>query len=166
MIRALSFVALAFALLASGCNYRMGTEATPPFSSITIDTVKNDSFAPQMQAEIHRQLADSLAQENALHVVSSGGRGRLAVTLTDYRREVAAVNPADTVAAASYQLTLEAKVTLTDAASGKVLFRDRALRATLPAYAQAGFNRTEFQTLPLLSRELAKEIKDAIVGVW
>jgi outer membrane lipopolysaccharide assembly protein LptE/RlpB len=166
MTRTASIALLAFVALTSGCNYHMGTEAAPPFSTITIDAVKNDSFAPQMQAEIHRQIADSLAQEAVLHVVPSGGRGRLAVTITDYRREVAAVNPADTVTAASYSMTLDAKVTLTDAASGKVLFRDRPFRAMLPAYAQAGFNRTESQTLPLLSRELAKNIKDAVVGVW
>lgn len=166
MIRPVSIVLLVFVALTSGCNYRMGTTAQPPFSTITIEAVKNDSFAPQMQAEIHRQLADSLAQEAVLHVVPSGGRGRLAVTITDYRRDVAAVNPSDTIAAASYSMTLEAKATLTDAASGKVLFRDRSFRAVLPAYAQGGFNRTEFQTLPLLSRELAKNIKDAVVGVW
>src|SRR5882672_7540524 len=131
----IAFVLPVFAALISGCNYRMGTEATPPFSSITLKAVKNDSFAPQMQAEIHRQIADSLAQEGTLHVVSSGGQAGLSVTLTDYRREVAAVNPTDTVAAASYTLTLEAKVTLTDSASGKVLFRDRAFRASLPTYA-------------------------------
>lgn len=166
MIRSGSIILLAFAALTSGCNYRMGTTAEPPFSSITIETVKNDSFAPQMQAEMHRQLADTFAQEAVLHVVPSGGRGRLSVTITDYRRDVAAVNPSDTVAAASYSMTLEAKATLTDVASGKVLFRDRPFRAMLPAYAKVGFNRTESQTLPLLSRELAKNIKDAVVGVW
>lgn len=166
MIRTGAFVLLGVSALLTGCHYKMGTEAEPPFSAITIEPVRNESFAPQMQAEIHRQLADSLAQESALRVVSSGGRAKLSVALTDYRREVAAVNPSDTLAAASYALTLEAKVSLFDNATGKFLFRDRVFRATLPAYTQSGFNRTETQTLPLISRELAKNIKDAVMGVW
>lgn len=163
-LRSIALAALAFA--SAGCHYAPGPGAEPPFSSITLEPVKNDSFAPQMQAELHRQLADSLAQEKSLHVVPSGGQARLSVTLCDFRREVAAVNPKDTVQASAYSLWLSAKITLVDARSGKVLMRDRLVRASLSAYVEDGYRRAETQTLPLLSRELAKQIKDAVTGVW
>ncbi len=164
-LRLAAFGALA-ALAVSGCNYAFGPGGEPPFSSITVEPVKNETFAPQMQAEIHRQLADSLMQEKALHVVPSGGQGRLSVSLVEYRREISAVNPKDTVQASTYRLSLTAKITLVDARNGKVLMKDRVVRAWLSAYADDGFLRTESQTLPLVSRELAKQIKDAVTGVW
>lgn len=166
-MRRLLAASLALAALgAAGCHYSPGTGAEPPFSSVTVEAVKNDTFAPQMQAELHRQLADSLAQERALHVVPSGGQARLFVTLSEYSRNVSAVNPKDTVQAAAYSLSLSAKIRLVDTRNGKELLRDREVRATLSAYAEDGFLRTETQTLPLLSRELAKQIKDAVTGVW
>ena len=155
---------LAAACLLAGCGYHMGTDAAPPFSSLTIEPIRNESYAPQLQAEMHRQLADSLAQEKALHVTTEGGSARLRVTLTDFRRDVGAVNPNDTVLAASYNLTLVAKVTLETA--DRVYFKDRIFSVSLPAFGGAGYNRTETQTLPLLSRELSKRIKDAVVDVW
>ena len=166
MIRYIAIAALlASAAIFSGCGYHLGTEVEVPFSSITIEPVKNESFAPQMQAEIHRQLADAFASEPSMHVVPSGGQAHIKVTLVEYRRDVAAVNPSDTASAASYRVTLSAKATLLDS-TGKVLFRDRPFSATLPAYAANGFSRTEYQTLPLLSRELARNIKDSSVDVW
>lgn len=166
MLRRLGIALLvSFAAVLSGCGYHLGTEVEMPFSSITIEPVRNESFAPQMQAEIHRQLADAFASEPGLHLVPSGGQAHIKVTLVEYRRDVAAVNPADTASAASYRVTLTAKATLLDS-GGRVLFRDRQFSATLPAYAANGFSRTEYQTLPLLSRELARNIKDSAVDVW
>lgn len=164
MIRCFRITALALSAFLAGCGYRMGTDAAPPFNSISVEPIRNESFAPQMQAEVHRQLSDTLAQEKSLHVVTEGGQARLRVTLTEYRRDVGAVNPGDTVLASSFDLTLTAKVTLETA--DKVLFRDRVFKVTMPAFGSAGYNRTEMQTLPLLSRELCKKIKDAVVDVW
>ena len=163
---AIAFVIAPLAAVLAGCNYHLGTEANPPFSSITVAAVKNATYEPQLQAVIHAQLVDSLAQEKSLHVVPSGGQALISVTLSDYKRDVSAVNPQDTGTASSYDLTLTAKVTLTDVRGGKVLFHDRVFKATLPAFAQTGFINTETQTLPLLTRELAKQIKDAVVDVW
>ena len=164
MMRSPRCLLAALVLCLSGCGYHLGTDATPPFTSIIVEPIRNESYAPQLQAEMHRQLADSLAQEKSLHVVTEGGQAHLRVTLVDYRRDVAAVDPNDTVRAASYNMTLVAKVTLET--SDKVLFKDRLFTAVLPAFGGVGYNRTETQTLPLLSRELSKRIKDAVVDVW
>lgn len=152
--------------LLCGCSYRMGAGAETTFRSITVEAVKNDSYAPQVQAELHRGLHDALASEHALHVVDSGGQARLRVALFDYRREVGAVNPRDTVLAASQVFRLSAKITLTDAASGKVLVRDRVVTASMSAYAPDGVNRTETQTQGLLLRELSRRIRDTVADVW
>lgn len=158
------FIAVGLAL--AGCAYRAGADAEPDFRTITVEAVRNDSFAPQVQAEMHRGLHDSLASEKALHVVDSGGRARLRVVLADYRRDVGAVNPRDTVLAASQVFTLTARVTLIDASTGKVLMRDRQITASMSAYAADGVNRTETQTQGLLLRELSRRIRDAVVDVW
>lgn len=162
-----SAVLMAGSIVLSGCGYHLGSEGEVPFSSLTIEPVKNDSFAPQLQADFHAQLSDALARDGSVRVVTSGGRASLTVVFTDYRREIGATDPTDTVVARSFLMTLNAKATLVDASTGKVYFRDRTFRAILPAYsADGGIIRTETQTLPLLSRELAKSISEAVVGVW
>lgn len=158
--------AIAASVALAGCSYRMGADAAPDFRTLTVEAVRNDSFAPQVQAEMHRCLHDHLVSERALHVVDSGGRARLRVVLTDYRRDVGAVNPRDTATAASQVFSLSATVTLVDSADGKVLMRDRRITASMSAYAPGGVNRTETQTQGLLLRELSRRIRDAVVDVW
>lgn len=165
-----TLVRLPLLLLASlpfaGCGYRIGADAQPDFRTIALEPVRNESFAPQLQAELHRQLHDALSSERALHVVDEGGRARLRVTLLDYRRDVGAVNPGDTMVAASRIFSLSARISLVDAGTGKELVRDRLVSATLSAYAPAGMNRAETQTQSLLTRELARKIREVVVGVW
>lgn len=157
---------LLVALGCAGCRYRAGDDAETPFHTISIEAVKNDSFAPQVQAEMHRQLHDALASEKPLHVVDSGGRARLTVRLVDYRRSVGAVNPDDTVLAASHIFSLSARITLIDSATGKKLINERLVTSSLSAYAPTGVNRTEMMTQGLLLRELARDIRSAVTNVW
>lgn len=162
-----AFLSVVGVLCLSACSYRMGADAEPAFHTLTIEAVRNESFAPQVQAELHRGLHDALAAEHGLHLVDSGGRGRLSVTITEYGRSVGAVNPRDTVLAASQVFSLTAKVTLVDATTGKVLVRDRVVRASLSAYAvDGGVNRSEVQTQGLLLRELSGRIRDVVADVW
>ena len=167
MIRGIRFLSfLALAVIPAGCGYRLGADAEPDFRTISIEAVRNDSFAPQLQAEIHRQIHDALVSERALHVVNDGGRARLRVTLTGYDRRVGAVNPRDTVLAASHVFSLSAKVSLVDRSTGRELMHDRRVTASLSAYSSGGVNRTETQTQALLTRELARKIRESVVDVW
>lgn len=161
-VSGLSLLCLALA----GCGYRMGSSAEPSFRTLTIEAVKNDSYAPQLQAEIHRQVFDRLSAEDGFRVVNDGGAVRLRVVLDEYGRSVGAVNSQDTGRAASHRFSLSAKVTLVDSRSGKILMRDRQVRADLSAYTLTGLNRTETQTQALLTRELARAIRDAVADVW
>ena len=150
-----------------GCaNYRLGTHANIPFSSITIEPVANDTFAPQAQALLHQQLADSLAQEKDLRVLGSDGQATLVVRIVRYEKNVTATRSDDTVLGSSYQIEMTANCTLIDNRTGQPYFRDRPIYVSADSYASSGYSSSEYQTMPILTRELARKIKEAVVSTW
>jgi len=165
----------ATAAIAAGCaHYHLGTGAKLPFKTIALAPIVNDTDAPATQALLHQQLADALAAENGLTLVAGadGADVLLRVRLAAYTREVAATDPRDTVLGTSFNLRLTARCTLEDRrAGGKPLFSDRPVRASAVAHSPAGgaatgYSAVETQTLPVLTRELARKIRDTVTGAW
>ncbi len=154
-------------LFLCGCsNYQLGTHASVPFSSITIQPVINDTFAPQAQALLHQQLADSLAQEKSLQVRGADGQASLIVRIIRYSKNVSATRSDDTVLGSSYQIEMTAECTLIDNRTGKPYFQNRPIYASADSYASSGYSSSEYQTMPILTRELARKIKESVVSTW
>lgn len=161
--------ALVLALLGglAGCaNYTLGSRAQVPFSSLSLLPVENDTQAAQMQALLHQQLSASLAQEKGVQVVTNGGQATLRVCVVRYDHAVSATNPNDTVLGSSFTLRLVARCTLVNNGTGRPYFQDREVTASAEAHDTGNFSAVEYQTMPVLTRELARKIKDTVVGVW
>ena len=52
--------------------------------------------------------------------------------------------------------------------NGQVVFKDRPVRAFITVYTGANDNliSNEYESMPLLMRELGDKIKDAVIGIW
>jgi outer membrane lipopolysaccharide assembly protein LptE/RlpB len=157
----------------TGCGYQLGTQASLPFNTISLESVKNDSLAPQIQVALHEQLAAVLARENGLALVSEGAQATLRVRILNYNQTVTATNPRDTAIGMSFSLTLVAQCDLLNNGNpSKPYFTGRKITASAVAHspeaigASGGFSAVEYQTLPTVTRELARKIRDSITGVW
>lgn len=174
------FVALLAMSFLGGCkSYQLGNPAELPFQSIYVKPVSNNSFAPQAQALLSTQLREVFIRDGRTRIVTSEEEADavLLVNLTEYRRSAAARQSDDTAAAAEFDLTLVAVVSLYNQNEGTYLLRNHELSDVSNAYienlyASPGAPRTqdflqsEYQSMPLLTRDLARRIADEVLSPW
>ena len=104
-----------------GCShYRLGTGSRPAFTSLRIEPVANRTALPQAEALFSARLREAFIRDGRV-AIGSGGNVTLSVSLTDYRRDIAAVREGDTGLARKFNLTLSAAADLRDSASGRLL---------------------------------------------
>lgn len=174
------FMALLAMSFLGGCkSYQLGNPAELPFQSIYVKPVSNNSFAPQAQALLSTQLREVFIRDGRTRIVTSEEEADavLLVNLTEYRRSAAARQSDDTAAAAEFDLTLVAVVSLYNQNEGTYLLRNHELSDVSNAYienlyASPGAPRTqdflqsEYQSMPLLTRDLARRIADEVLSPW
>ncbi|MDR1498026.1 MAG: LPS assembly lipoprotein LptE [Puniceicoccales bacterium] len=161
---------VAATVFSTSCGtYTLGTRSKPPFSSIALESIENTTLAPQVQAILHQQLAETLSRENNIHFTQPASAAAvLRVRLTAYEHSLASTNPDDTMRGNAFTITLRARCTLVNASTKKPWFTEREVSASHVAHVPitGGFSAVEYQTLPILTRELARKIRNTITDTW
>jgi len=164
----------------SGCkSYQFGNAAELPFQSIYIKPVSNDSFAPQAQALLSAQIRDAFIRDGRAKLVTSeeAADAVLLINLTEYDRRAAARQSQDTAIGANFDLTLVAEVSLYNQNKGDYFFKDHVIKESSMAYVNnpyatlatpqtQDFLQSEYQAMPLLTRDLARKIADEVLSPW
>ena len=161
--------ALTGALLLAACaHYQLGTGSAPKFQTIFVTPVASDALIPQAQALVTTQLREALARDGRVTLADSPASADavLLVTLTRYDRTVAVARPDDTGLARRFDVTLHAVATLTDNRTKQPIFAQRPLTATRGVFTDSGLIPAEFETLPLLAEQLARETVHAVLDTW
>lgn len=159
---------LALGLLAACSHYRLGQPGELPFTTLYVPPVKNQSYAPQVQAMLTQQLIASLQEQQAIRIVSQPGAAdaTLEVTITDYRRDVASTQQGDTFLAQSFSLIMDASVTLKNNRTGQIYMNGRPLQASQQAFITGGFQPSEYEAMVVLTQKLADQITNNVTSVW
>lgn len=162
------FASLFALCLIAGCShYKLGQPGELPFKTVYVPPVENASFAPQIQAMLTQQIITSLQEQQAIRISSSpSADATLLVNVVTYERNVAATQASDTFLAESFNLIMEASVTLTDNRSGEVLINGRPAYASQQAFITGGFLSSEYQAMPVLTEKVAEEVTDMVTSVW
>jgi len=171
MLRGLltALCACAALVASSGCaHYSLGAGGQPTFRTLFVAPVANKTLLPQAQAILSTQLREAVVRDPRVQLVNAAGGAdaTLAVTITGYRRDVAAVREGDTGLARKFNVTLEVTCTLRDQRSGKVIFESRPINAVREVFTDSGQLQAEYQTIPLLAEALAAKITRAALDVW
>ncbi len=170
MPRALSLFALACLCLGvvSCSHYRLGNTTAPTFTTLHIAVVESETPLPQARALISTQLRDAFLKDGRVRLVNSSAQAdaTLTVTLENYSRTVVVARPDDTGLARRFELTLQARATLTDQRTQVAQFTDRALSARSDALTDSGQQQAEYQALPLLAAQLAEITRQAVLDRW
>ena len=169
------FLAAATVVLAvTGCaNYRMGKPSDTPFRTVYIEPVANRSFAPQAQALVSTQVREHLMRDGRVRVVGPDEADAiLSITLTDYSRDASALRADDTALASKFTMAMTARCTLMDARNGRIYFRDRETNTETDGIFDIDEELTlqglqsEFQTMPILTEKLARNISNLVLHTW
>ena len=130
----------AFAMIwISGCaSYQLGSPAELNFESIYIQPTQNESFAPQAQTVVSTQIRKAFIQDGRIAIVSdpSEADAILEVTLTDYTRTGGARQSNDTIVARSFDINLQAEISLYNQNDGEYYFSKRQLSESSNAYVE------------------------------
>jgi hypothetical protein len=164
------FTGLLTGLLAfSGCaHYQLGTGAKVKFSTLFIAPVTSTTVIPQAQVLVTTQLREAFIHDGRVTLVDSADEADavLNISLTGYNRTVAVSQTGDTGLARRFDVTLQAKASLTDNRTKEAYFVQRPLSATRGAFTDSGLVPAEYETLPLLAEKLATETVHAVLDVW
>lgn len=176
----LAMLTLLTVTFTSGCkSYQFGNPVELPFESIYIKPVTNDSFAPQAQTLLSAQIREAFIRDGRTQVLSKAETADavLFVNLTDYNRHAAARQSVDTAVAAGFALTLVTEVSLFDQNKGDYFFQDRVIQKSSNAFVNdpyaaptapptQDFLQSEYQAMPRLTRDLARQIADEVLSPW
>lgn len=156
------------AALAGCAGYHLGTGAEPKFATLFIAPVTSTTTIPQAQALITTQLRESIGRDGRVRLVNSPETADavLQVTLLAYDRAVAVSLPTDTGLARRFDETLRAEATLTDNRTKAAIFTKRPLTAQRGVFTDSGLVPAEYQALPLLAEQLARQAAHAVLDTW
>ena len=165
--RFILLTALLFAS-AAGCNYHLGTSAQLPYRKIYVAPVVNQTYIPQAQAPLTDALIQAFLRDGSLSTTAHPEEADvvLETNLTDYKRSTSATDEDDTLLARSFNVMLEAECTLRDRRTGEIYFKQRPLEASTHVFFESGFQSAEYQNVPKLTQKLAREIRNAVLGIW
>ena len=161
---------LLFAVLCfTGCaSYQLGTGSAAKFTTLFIAPITSEALIPQGQALVTTQLREAFIRDGRVQLVNSAESADavLTVTLAAYNRTVAVSRPDDTGLARRFDVTLQAKATLTDNRTKQPYFTSRPIDAKRGVFTDSGLVPSEYQALPLLAELLASETVHAVLDTW
>lgn len=175
------------ALLLSGCaTYKGGTGSPANDQTIWVAPAINRSYMPQIAAVITERVRASFLEDNERILARKDEADtRLDITVTELERngrargldvtDVEVKNGVKTTQIKedrgldkSYDVIITARAVLSDSKTGKVLL-DREFLATsqtLPSPYAVTNADDERMLMPILARDLAKQIHDSITNTW
>lgn len=181
MRRLLPFL-FASAVMAGCQSYKAG--APPPVAeSIWVAPAVNASLLPQVESVVTERLRDAFMSDALVRLVRQDvADARLEVTISDFGREGRAQGvpvlqqddagnldvQEDTGMYRAFDLVLRADVRLVDSTDGTTLYEGSftATTQTIPSPYYRGSAEEERLVLPILARDLARQIHDAIASRW
>lgn len=152
-----------------GCAYTVGpvNGAIAKDKSIQIKPFVNQTVEPRLTDAVTMELRKTLQQDGTYRLATHDD-GDIIVTgrISTYQRHEMTFQRTDTLTARDYRLALTAQVTARDRSSGKVIFDGPVSGFTLIRVG-ADLASSERQALPLLAKDLAKNVTSMLVeGTW
>lgn len=162
----------------TGCaHYQLGTGGNLAFSTLYVAPIKNTTIIPQMIAPTTNIVRETFLGDGRVQLVNSpeDADATLSITITGYRRDVAAVREQDTGLASKFSITVTSLCTLTDNRTHKAFFTSRPVFTKRDVFTDNGNPhsslvgdqlQSEYNTVPLIAESLGKKIVHTVLDVW
>jgi hypothetical protein len=120
-----------------------------------------------MQTVLSARVRQKLSQHPGVKLAdNSDADVTLTIAIVRFDQSVAATMSNDTARAKSFILNVRASCSLFDNRSGKYLFRDHVLGASINSRTEGDYQRNKSQVIPQLSLKLAEQIGNAVCNPW
>ena len=160
--------ALTVAALSGCAHYQLGPGNKVPFRTLFLEPIIDTARVPQSRALLDTRLREAFIRDGRASFVATANDAdaTLTVTISDYRREVAAVRENDTGLARKFNLQFTVNCRLRDNRSGRMIWEDRAINVVREAFTDSGQIQAEYQALPLLAEAAAAKVVHAALDIW
>jgi hypothetical protein len=156
-----------FALTQGCAHYSKGSGSDLPFDRIYVAPVKNDSFAPQAQALLTKQIRSKLVNQTNLEIAPSPSNAAiLEITITKFGQSIATTSRNDTVQAHSFDVKMTVVCTLRDSETEKVYFSDYSVSDSVECHGEGDYQGAKHQIMPQLTEKLAEKICEIVCNPW
>lgn len=164
------WMAVCVALLLCGCaGYRLGPSngMAAGERSIFIKPFQNQTMEPRLGEPVTHALRKTLQQDGTFRLNTDGDADVVVTgTVIRFSRSPVSYQPNDLVSVQDYFLSMTARVTAVERASGRVLL-DREITGTTTVRVGSDLNSTERQATPLLAQDVARRITALLTdGTW
>ncbi len=154
----------------AGCaNYHLGPGgAAPKFSTLYVAPVTSEALIPQARVLVATQVREALIRDGRVALTDKPEQADavLTIVLSTYDKKVVVSQETDTGRARRFDVTLAAKLTLTDNRTKQPYFTARPVEAKRGVFTDSGLVPSEYEGLPLLAESLATETVHAVLDTW
>ncbi len=163
-----SIVCAAGCIWVSGCaGYHVGPVLKADYKSVAVPMFKDKTLHPQLEAQITNAIIKRLQTDGTL-LVESNPRADVILTgeITDYRRTSLRSETQDTGTPSEYRITITAKIEARDRRTGKMVFGPTELSGHGDVFIGSDLQSADFQVLPLVADDLARQVVSLLVESW
>lgn len=172
--RIIRLLALSLAFLLNSCShYSVRVHDSLPFKSLYLNTVINESYAPNIQALFQNQLRQVLLEQTPITLSKSADMAdvQLDLRLIQYERAVRSRTSSDPGRFNALNLTIGVELTLYDRINDSYLIEKSILISSEPIFfdrsnGNSNLNEREYEALPRISRKLAEAVMNQILSHW
>lgn len=166
--------ALSLILILNSCShYSVRVNDSLPFKSLYLNTVINESFAPNIHALFQNQLRQTLLEQTPLTLCKTADVAdvQLDLRLVHYDRSARSRSSSDPGRFNALNLTIGVELSLYDRKAGNYLIEKSTLLSSEPiffdrTYNNSNLNEIEYEALPIISRKLAESVVNQILSYW
>lgn len=167
-------LALSLILIFNSCShYSVRIDDSLPFKSLYLNTVVNESFAPNIQVLFQNQLRQSLLEQTSITLSKRADQAdvQVDVRIVNYDRSPSSHSSSDSGRYNALNLSIGAELSLYDRKTGVYLIEKTILSSSEPIFfdhsnGSPNFNEIEYGALPRISRTLAEAVIQQILSYW
>lgn len=161
-------LAIVSCLLTAGClGYRVGPVLKADYHSVAVPMFKNQTLQPQLEAQITGAILRRLHTDGTLRVEPEANADLvLRGEIIRYQRHQLRSVREETGVAREYRITVTSNITVQDKRTGQVIRGPTKLTGSAETFIGVDQQTAEFQALPLIAEDLARQVVDLLVESW
>jgi hypothetical protein len=152
----------------TGCaGYRVGPVLTADYKSVAVPMFRNSTLVPQLEAQVTNAIIKRLQADGALQVHAEENADIIvAGRITDYRRLALRSLRLDTGVTREYRIRITAELEVRDRRTGRPVFKTRTVSGSAETFIGQDQQTAEFQVLPLVADDLARQVVAILTESW
>ncbi len=155
-------------LLFTGCmGYHVGSVLKANYRSVAVPMFKNKTLKPQLEAQVTNGIIRRLQSDGTLRVDSVDNADIVvAGEIVDYRRTRLRSLQTEASAPREFRIYVDARVEAHDRVTGKIILPPTIVTGTADTFIGNDLQSAEFQALPLIADDLARQVVSLLVESW